>query len=332
MPKTRKRGAGLIGKGSYGCVYRPPIRCNGNTTRRQTGVSKYLGRQNAINEFRKRNFLAPLNADQTFIVYPDRICRPPLPIYRSAEEKAHLDACSLQDSVPTHLIQMNDAGTSLLEFKCPPEDRLPFMKSLLGLCEGLQILHDANIVHLDIKLANIVTKKLSNGSYLTRFIDIGLLTRISDIPTLPIQNIFQVNYPVWPFETRYLYSRKSISRPISRTEVNQFYEFSVRQIRPAIDETIYYTAEGGRTLTPSLIASHILPVIQRQTNPIQFLAKATDVYGFGMVFVQLATQYSIGPLKTIGLKMMSLQPEKRCSIATVCKEMSDYLRTFVSTM
>ncbi len=326
--KTRKKGGRLVGQGAYGCVFRPSIRCDRNRTRTNGEISKYMTHNAAVSEFSKKQYLETLNANQEFIVYPTRMCRPPVYMNRSFRERNNLATCSLKNQKPTHLLQMKNAGTSLYKWTLDPVDAPAFLNSLKPLCLGLKKLHDANIAHLDIKLGNMVTQKRSDGTYLTRLIDVGLLQKMTDYDSVTAheKSVFSALYFAWPFETRYLDPANSIRIPVRRQQTTAYYEFAVRKIQPPVDvKDMYYTPGFGQTLTPALVNTAILPYFATFPTALErntFLAKTTDIYSLGLVFLRLNKFLQSDPLDTLGKKMIHLLPQERPTISVVCEALN----------
>lgn len=326
--KTERKGGALIGKGTYGCVYRPAMRCNGNRTRRKNTITKYMTRQNAYEEYTKRYILKEVDPFQQFFVYPDELCRPA----RNLAPANHLalKSCKLADQ-PTHFLQLPDAGTNLLEFQCPPEDRRAFLNSLLGLCEGLHRLHAYQTVHMDIKPPNIVTRRIED-EYTTRYIDMGLMFGIRDFDTLPTEQkrLFGQPYLFWPFETRYLSPDAHAETEVNKKDLNAFYEDIVRKLDKGLGIPLdaYYTKDGQRLLTPRSVNAY-LPFIQ-QLSPLQriaFLGKAADVYALGIVFMCVDQMLTKSPLRSLALQMMCVDPFKRPTASQILHQLRDVLKS-----
>jgi serine/threonine protein kinase len=111
---------------------------------------------------------------------------------------------------------MSYGGISLDRFRCTPENLAPLLKSFLNLFEGLSLAHSKEIIHHDIKPANIVTMPLpqdqstpSGQKYITRFIDFGLALDLSRPPSESVidhtQSITSQLYAYFPFEQIIMY-------------------------------------------------------------------------------------------------------------------------------
>lgn len=217
--KTRMRGGKLLGKGSYGCVYSPALRCLGNDVPPSNTVSKFMPRYDALDE-RKSKFLllstlfssehqerlkhtfqssndefqevlhklstpeiqAQLSFVQDHFALPTRICEPNI---QTAEERREnpLSKCNI-DSTNT-LLQFPDAGydwEQYMDGKQPvtPKTVQSIVQSLIQLFDALEFLHDRDLVHMDIKPENITTKILPDRKGQSRLIDYGFMFSTKD--------------------------------------------------------------------------------------------------------------------------------------------------------
>jgi serine/threonine protein kinase len=324
--KTRKgkRGGALVGKGAYGCVYRPAVRCNGNTRARNRQITKYMARANAIKEYGKKYILQEVDPTQEFFVYPSDICRP-APNLNSTNQ-LELSKCKLQYPA-THFLQMANGGSSLFQLQYPPAHPPSFLRSLLNLCEGIRLLHAHKIAHMDLKMHNAVVQGTR-----ARWIDVGMLVPL-DLPAfhrIPADDkrVFAENYFVWPYETRFLVQALN---PVTHRQLNVFYETVVRKINFTfpVPLTMYYNGEGQRYLTPRYVNDELLPLLQRMEDQqrIEFLATKTDIYSLGMVLLKVteATLGSKNPFRILCSQMMDIRPDRRPTAEQVCTQFEKLL-------
>jgi serine/threonine protein kinase len=218
--KTRVRGGKLLGKGSYGCVYSPALRCKGNNTSPLNTVSKYMPRYDAIEE-RKSKFLlfsslfsseqqerlkhafqssnaefqealdelstpeiqTQLSFIQEHFAFPTRMCEPNIQTEEERRENPFSD-CDIPSS--NTLLQLPDAGNDWDQYiyrKKPVTSKTveAIIQSLIQLFDALEFLHDRDLVHMDIKPENITTKILPDGKGQSRLIDYGFLFSTKDL-------------------------------------------------------------------------------------------------------------------------------------------------------
>ncbi len=296
--KRNQRGGEPIGKGGYGCVYRPSIPCGNSTNDRANAfrglsspnhVTKLTDTFTATEEKDKGNqlrialettHLAPNNV----LLAPSAICG--LPAALTEEQKSNLGKCSIGIADP-YLVQLKYGGTSLDKFKCPERDRGVFLYSLYELFNKLNILHDQNIAHLDIKPANIVTMRQDDGTYLTRFVDIGFMLDINRFDEADEGLfIFKSDYSVWPFEARYL--AEPIIDPFP-SEINNFYSNCVENLPLiGIPNRLYYNDAGAVVMKERIFDDPAFMKNYKQffrdaayERKIDVIAKAVDTYSLG---------------------------------------------------
>lgn len=308
MPKTRKgmkglksqRGRGLIGQGSFGCVLRPSLPCGNspnvnanlfkstNSNISNKYVTKYLDQKEAEEEKKQAKILRNViqNPDN-ILISPQAICTVPA---LSEDQKRNLLGCKAYVESP-YLVQLAYGGQDLSAFECPIEDQGPFMISLMNLFYGLKTLHDNNICHLDIKPQNIVTQKLADGSYQTRFVDIGYMMDITKYAEYTKKPQLGVNYTIWPYETRYL-SSSSVSQP-SFFDVNAFYD-KVVNVLPTygVPNKNYYSAGFSHVLFNQKVINKIMNFCKNADGTLNVagIAKATDVYSLGWTLCIIYTK------------------------------------------
>ena len=193
--KTLKSGGKYIGRGSYGCTFRPAIRCSTNTKREKNAVSKILNSPNADEEFKMAPTLSSIDPEQKYTLYPLKLCNP---AFEPSNLNENSELCSNIIRKRTRkMILMSDGGVNLGNVL----DRLPngkfnklhlaFFMGLMNIFMGLEHLHANDFVHLDIKATNIVSKIekgkettffgfMGNPTYTTKLIDFGLSGLVKD--------------------------------------------------------------------------------------------------------------------------------------------------------
>jgi len=195
-----------ISSGSYGCVYRPPITCIGDTQiiDYNDNVSKLLLKKDAQQEFEGSKIMQQLtNSDKIFIPIK-RMCNPDL---NEIEEKA----CKIYDPEYSNMFKlliMKDGGNNLYDTKLHelfginiPEEKCienynKLLDSYIEIINGLIELNDMGFVFQDVKDLNIV---FNPKTFEMKLIDAGMLISKKNIKTnngledwlyYPLYNIF----------------------------------------------------------------------------------------------------------------------------------------------
>jgi len=215
--KTRRRqqkggAAKFIGKGSYGCTYKPAFECaplpppgpyaspedvatrNALTRKRRYPgkIAKLTSRQEADKEMRLARTLRRVDPEQSILLYGLDSCPINPTNTRTANGANYIpeikqcikDARNpLAPNSPETAVQvfMKYGGSDLLNLDSELAIDAPaVLESLLRLFDGLELLHAKQLVHLDFKLQNAVLRRES-GIYKPYIIDFGLIGHTSQI-------------------------------------------------------------------------------------------------------------------------------------------------------
>ena len=144
MPK--KSGGALLHEGSFGCTYKPPLRCMSPSFIPESfppdRVSKLSLTHDAQKEYRFKDVLTRIDPEQKYFIYPTTMCRP---FIGDAKMK---NACSIpKDPMLSKLLIMKDGGSVLNNGDDIPSNYVLF-NILLQLFRGLKLLHANKIAHL----------------------------------------------------------------------------------------------------------------------------------------------------------------------------------------
>jgi len=175
-------GGALLGQGTYGCVFDPPLLCKGaqQLKRRKGATAKVVGKLSQVidteNELEAARTLVTLPKYDTYFVLPDpsSVCKPK-PVQEQTDKKGIRQCEAIQrfgNEGMVHFL-MPFGGLSIrphLEggHTTKPLPALPFFKRLL---EAGALLAIRGYVHYDLHLGNIL---IDAKTLLPRIIDFGM--------------------------------------------------------------------------------------------------------------------------------------------------------------
>ena len=292
-PKTKKqRGGAYVGQGTYGCGFRPAVRCRGEARRRSGKFAKIVSRETADDEMRFMQIIRPHDPHQKYFLYPEEICEPERPY--APEDRA--DRCTLPfiNTVNARAIILSKGGKEIGEFHPRRGDYPAFFTSLTNLFIGLRHIHAAGVAHNDIKPGNIVTRRLRDGRYQTKFIDIGLMVdgaRLEARAADPDDNmsdytVLASNYMYWGFEVRMsdpAMLADMADPAVAADEIDDYYD-----VAGAADQYVPTAAIWQHQLTDVMVRDiaqrlGLMPLPVRHS----FIFTQSDILGLGMTLAQV---------------------------------------------
>ena len=223
------KGGKVLGSGTYGCILKPPLPCQGSSERPPNMVSKLMLEYNAIDEMQQVTTISILTQkipehDQYYILNQIRICQPAkltaddLVDFKkkcTAMTSKQIDEKTINNAIEQKkiaVLQLPDGGFDITHYfsKGNPTEATfskineALLKLLVG---GIAPLYKVGVLHQDIKGPNIVYSK-SNG--LARLIDWGLATTIkgTSIPK---------NVRGWPIMYNASFGILALHKTIQRT-------------------------------------------------------------------------------------------------------------------
>jgi serine/threonine protein kinase len=176
-----------VAEGTYGCVYRPPIKCK-NGKKYTTGkVSKLMTRYDAKKEIDEYKIIKTVDKNNKYYPGPPIGCEPD-PI--DAKNEMRTGECKLFEKNPNisnyKLLIYNDGGYDLDKFvktqldiylKPNPQEQTDlFFLHAYNLFEGIRLFLKNDLLHHDIKPQNIV---FDPSTYRFNYIDFGLAEKKS---------------------------------------------------------------------------------------------------------------------------------------------------------
>jgi serine/threonine protein kinase len=251
--KTRsRRGGGVIGSGSYGCVYRPALRCSGNAAvNRSKQISKLVKTTNVAGEIKGVDLLKAIDPGQEYLLYPlDEMCpfnineQPdradvessflaPGNVYNYLPEPVKDTKCRIKEIQSNSTVLFNyDGGSPPTETIYSANDYYAVFEGFRNIFDAVKKLHDNDVVHHDIKDINMVLKQNESGSgFDYRLIDFGFIQKLDDFRRQfnngPLVNrAYMVAYAPWPFYTFiYAYNRNEILNTLQSKQNQVRYDF-----------------------------------------------------------------------------------------------------------
>lgn len=195
---SSKNELNLLGQGSYGCVYRPGIKCDGKKTT-QSYITKVQQEESATqNEIDIGKKIMKIPNYSKYFSPIIETC----PLDISHIDEKELNSCMLYDKQTKFISnKMKYVGKntlysamSLLINEYPKLFIRLIVNSTMDLLKQFQLLNDHHIVHMDVKQDNIVLKDKTNKPVL---IDYGLSFDVTDFKADHVFFIYGYDYVPW---------------------------------------------------------------------------------------------------------------------------------------
>lgn len=177
----------VVGEGTYGCVLKPPILCDetSNLVSQDYAnkISKIMTRQHAINENDEYRAINNIEGLDKYAITGPLLCKPLLDNnFNTSVKKCKTLKVKNAFKNSKHDLRMlllEDGGLSIYDHITKVfmlqslDEKKVFLTSLIKLFDGLLFFQSNEIMHRDIKLANMVYN-VNNGR--AKYIDFGLMT------------------------------------------------------------------------------------------------------------------------------------------------------------
>ena len=232
IPTQKKRKS--IGVGSYGCVYRPSLKCEAKDIIDYTGkISKLLQKRHSDKEIDEYIKIANIDTKKDFFLGTPEKCKVDANDALSTVDR-DCDIFDPQQVNNFELLISKDGGMDLDDFLNKELDTYiknhasptivdDFLLNIHNLLVGIKLFIDNDILHYDIKPSNIVFDKNTDKF---NFIDFGLMNNISK--TISYINAGKQKTNIhwsYPIEYGFLSKASSINYKYIKSKFKKFISF-----------------------------------------------------------------------------------------------------------
>lgn len=192
----------IIGHGTYGCIYRPPIKCGAKTRKMNYAnkIAKLLTKKSANTEYEEYSIISKIDPTNKYHLGKPVLCEAD-----AADLKKQTDAhpCKKyeeeKDEQEFRLLIMEYGGIELATYvKTPREFETRFWKKVRNLLDGAELFAKNGLTHRDIKLNNIL---LNPKSHNLIYIDFGLSRNVADLKKDILNGTKKTHFHwIYPFE------------------------------------------------------------------------------------------------------------------------------------
>lgn len=256
----------LIGEGTYGCVFRPPLKCKNKQLNKLYNNPSFIMKVSTEEDIREERqivkYLRAIDQDQDYFIYL-------IPIKKAeiSQDLSQFNSKLIQMS-PTKKFYgyfMKYGGITLDNYinKYPEKITIDLvMNWLMKLIYAISILQDNKIVHLDIKINNIVIDEENEDDI--KIIDFSISGIVTGNKKVDKNLLVEEFYSVYPYFYNVLYS----------TNYNNLKSFYPTLINVENAISLFNSVDNTTKSKNNYINNVILPNIFK-----------IDIYSLGYVFM-----------------------------------------------
>jgi len=295
-------GGTLVGKGSFGCVFNPSLKCPGENINSDELVSKVFFGNNSKaelnDEFKVNKIIKSIHGYEEWAEIWYKKCKPP-PYTELLKQDPEIEDCLYDNDISEKtfnknrlMLQGKFAGVTLIDFmsnlfnKSIFSSNDNFVRSFLlvmtlmkPLFTGLKEMYKKNISHNDIKDDNIMITLEHKCS----FIDFGLATEFSNKrfyeQRSKLEFISDRIYPPYPYEFIYLFSTSELLEEYDLNDIKLKVPRSLHDRYVYIHEKIF----GRKVSTYLLSLIYKLRKIKYKKSEYDNIVSLLDTYSIGVV-------------------------------------------------
>lgn len=196
-------GGAIIGQGTYGCVFDPPLRCAAVAHKKGTGHRRKVGKIGRTKEIEAEARVAatlrnvPDASEMYILVDKSSVCKPaPLkkqPV-KEQDDMEHCEAYKKWGMSDMLHYTMNYGGITIKKMESKPVKEFPiysFTKHLLTSTSHLLL---KGLVHFDIHTGNVL---VNPKTYMPVLIDFGMTFFVSDIEKAGFMDNIWTSFAAW---------------------------------------------------------------------------------------------------------------------------------------
>lgn len=224
------RNPSVIGEGTYGCVHKPPLKCENRRTPKKNHISKVLYKLDARKELGEYSLISGIDKSNKFhLGKPIQCDLDDTDENENAIRKCTINGKKYADNMDElSLLIMKDGGKNIEDFAIMMKTGTSasgtssstsvstdvsssiiahnFWIDVLSVLQGIEAFVEKGIVHHDLKPQNIVYNWEKRDM---KMIDFGLMNKIEHVVDAAEKNKYQYDFLHWSFPIETLFYNKS---------------------------------------------------------------------------------------------------------------------------